>query len=53
MYQRSTGCRDRLSIDLRTESMPELEPGKTPCFGYAEALVGCFVGSTFASWSEA
>src|SRR5216683_1538393 len=27
MYRRSTGCRDRLSIDLRTESMPELEPG--------------------------
>ncbi len=26
---------------------------KTPCFGYADALVGCFVGSTFASWSEA
>src|SRR6266851_3029342 len=27
---------------------------KTPCFGYAcAAMVGCFVGSTFASWSEA
>ena len=36
------------------ESMPELEPGhKTPCFGYADALVGCLVGSTFASWFEA
>ena len=43
-----------VSIDLGTGSMPELEPGhKTPCFGYAGALVGCFVGSTFASWSEA
>ena len=27
---------------------------KTPCFGYTcAAMVGCFVGSTFASWSEA
>jgi hypothetical protein len=28
---------------------------KTPCFGYAcAAMVGwCFVGSAFASWSEA
>ena len=27
---------------------------KTPCFSYAcAAMVGCFVGSTFASWSEA
>jgi hypothetical protein len=27
---------------------------KTPCFGYAcAAMVGCFVGSIFASWSEA
>ena len=27
MYRKSTGRRDRLSIDLGTESMPELEPG--------------------------
>jgi len=27
---------------------------KTPCFGYAcAAMVGCFVGSSFANWSEA
>jgi hypothetical protein len=27
MYRKSTGRRDRLSIGLGTESMPELEPG--------------------------
>src|SRR6266851_247912 len=30
MYRKSTGRRDRLPIDLGTESMPELEPG-TKC----------------------
>src|SRR5260370_35627911 len=55
MYRKSTGRRDRLSIDLGTESNAGIGTGhKTPCFGYAcAALVGSFVGSTFATWSEA
>jgi hypothetical protein len=44
--------RRSVSIDLGTESSAGIGTGhKTPCFGYADALVGW--GSAFASWSEA
>src|SRR5712664_682542 len=44
-----------VSIDLGTRVDAGIGTGhKTPCFGYpCAAMVGCFVGSTFASWSEA
>src|SRR5712664_3283165 len=35
-------------------TLPGRTGHKTPCFVYpCAAMVGCFVGSTFASWSEA